>query len=123
MNFSTKSQKSCFQSFKYEYYVTLESPEKHSKQQENTVGIEEQITLLFYLFIYFLLFVFLVPHPQHMEVPRLGGRIRAIVAGLRHSHINTGSEPCLQPTPQFMQSRILNPLSKARDPTQCPHGY
>ena len=29
--------------------------------------------------------VFLGPHPQHMEVPS-----------------NTGSEPCLQPTPQLM---------------------
>ena len=29
------------------------------------------------------------------------GRIRAAAAGLHHSHINTGSKPRLQPTPQF----------------------
>ena len=30
------------------------------------------------------------------------GRIRAIAAGLHHSHSNTRSEPHLQPTPQLM---------------------
>ena len=39
---------------------------------------------IFYLF-------FLGLHLQHMEVPRLGGRIRAAPAGLHHSHSNTGS--------------------------------
>ena len=29
------------------------------------------------------------------------GRIRAVAAGLRQSHSNVGSEPCLQPTPQL----------------------
>ena len=30
------------------------------------------------------------------------GRIRAVAAGLHHSHSNMGSEPRLQPTPQLM---------------------
>ena len=30
------------------------------------------------------------------------GQIKAIAAGLRHSHSNSGPEPCLQPIPQFM---------------------
>jgi len=30
------------------------------------------------------------------------GLIRATAAGLRQSHSNVGSEPCLQPTPQLM---------------------
>ena len=30
------------------------------------------------------------------------GRIRAVVAGLYHSHSNTGFKPHLQPTPQLM---------------------
>ena len=30
------------------------------------------------------------------------GQIRATAGGLHHSHSNTGSEPHLQPTPQFM---------------------
>ena len=29
------------------------------------------------------------------------GRIRAVAAGLRHSHSNAGSEPHLQPIPQL----------------------
>ena len=39
------------------------------------------------------------PHPQYMEVPRLGA---AIAASLHHSHSNSGSESHLQPTPQLM---------------------
>ena len=30
------------------------------------------------------------------------GRIGAIAVGLHHSHSNVGSDPHLQPTPQFM---------------------
>ena len=29
------------------------------------------------------------------------GLIRAVAAGLRHSHSNAGSEPYLEPTPQL----------------------
>ena len=43
------------------------------------------------------------------------GQIRAIAAGLHHSHSNAGSEPHLLPTPQLTQHRILNPLREARD--------
>ena len=50
---------------------------------------------------YFLSFVLLGLHLQRMEFPRLGGRIRAAAASLHHSHSNTGSKPCLQPTPQL----------------------
>ena len=53
-----------------------------------------------YLFIY-CLFPFLGPLLLHMEVPRPRGQIGAIAAGLRQSHSNEGSEPCLQPTPQL----------------------
>ena len=52
-----------------------------------------------------------------MEVPRLGVEIGAIVTGLHKSHSNAGSEPRLQPTPQFMATPIFTPLSKARDRT------
>ena len=51
-----------------------------------------------------------------MEVPRLGS-IRAVAAGLHHSHSNAGSKPHLQPTPRPQQCQILNPLSEARDQT------
>ena len=47
-------------------------------------------------------FSFLGPHPWHMEIPRLGGPIRAAAAGLHHSHSNLGSQLHLQPTLQLM---------------------
>ena len=52
-----------------------------------------------------------------LEVPRLGGQIKAVAANLYHSHSNTGSKARLQPTLHHSswQSRILNPLNKARD--------
>ena len=34
---------------------------------------------------------FLGPYLRHMEVPRLGGQIRATAAGLHHSHSNARS--------------------------------
>ena len=41
-------------------------------------------------------FVFLGLHPWHMEVPRLGrGLVGAVMAGLRQSHSNGRSKPCL----------------------------
>ena len=70
-----------------------------------------------------LLFVFLGLHTQHKEVPRLGGPIRAVVAHLHHSHSSTGSESCLQPTPQLTATLLaLNPLSKVRDRTRILMG-
>ena len=56
--------------------------------------------LKFCLF-FFLAFVFLGPHPRHMQVFRLGDLIRAVAAGLRHSHRNLGSEMHLQTTPRL----------------------
>ena len=43
--------------------------------------------------------------------------IGALAAGLHQSHSKARSEPCLRPTPQLMATRILNPLSEARDQT------
>ena len=62
-------------------------------------------------FFFFLSFVFLVPYPWHMEVPRLGP-VRTVATSLHHSHSNARSEMHLRPTPQ--QHRTFNPLSKAR---------
>ena len=58
----------------------------------------------FYLFIFVFLPFFLGLHLRHMEVPKLKGQIRAVAAGLYHSHSNTRSEPRLQPTPQLMET-------------------
>ena len=40
--------------------------------------------------------------PLAYEGSQARGWIRAVAAGLCHSHSNTRSEPCLQPTPQLM---------------------
>ena len=58
------------------------------------------------------LFVWMGQLGRHMEVPRLGIRtihrsIRALAAGLHHSHRNATSKPGLRPTPQLMA--ILHP--------------
>ena len=59
------------------------------------------ISLLFKMHFISFYFVFLGLHPWHMEVPRIGLKIRAVAAGLCHSHGNARSELCLQPTPQL----------------------
>ena len=59
------------------------------------------LILIFYLIhslINFLLFCLFRTAPVAYEGSQARGRIRAIVAGLRHSHSNSGSEPCLQST-------------------------
>ena len=61
---------------------------------------------------FYFMFVFL---EQHMEVRRLGVRIRAAAGGLHHSHSSTGSESRLQAAHSSRPHQILNPLSKARD--------
>ena len=64
---------------------------------------------IYYFHFFWSFFVLLWPHPQHMEVPRLGVqlelqqcRIRAVSATYTHSS---------------RQQRILNPLSEARERT------
>ena len=53
---------------------------------------------LFFLFLFLFLFR---ATPMAYGSSQDRGLIRGIVAGLRHNHSNTGSEPCLQLTPQL----------------------
>ena len=48
--------------------------------------------------LFFLSFVFA---PEAYGGTQAGSQIRAVAAGLHHSHSNVGSEPRLQPIPQF----------------------
>ena len=90
------------------------------------------LDLLFIFCPFFFFLSLLGPHPQHMEVFRLGveSELQLLayttatamwdpshLFNLHHSHSNAGSETCLRPIPQIMamQGQILNPLSKARD--------
>ena len=50
------------------------------------------------------------------------GRIRATAAGLHHSHSRVGSEPHLQPTPQFMAMPDPSPTEQGQGSNLCPHG-
>ena len=52
--------------------------------------------------IFFLSFVFLGLHMQHMEIPRLGVESELQAASRHHSHSNMGSKPRLRTTPQLM---------------------
>ena len=73
-----------------------------------------------YLIGFYFLFLFLSfsgATPAAYGGSQARGLIGAVAAGLRLSHSNAGSEPCLQPTPQLTAMLILNPLSEARDRT------
>ena len=64
----------------------------------------------------------LEPHPWHMEVPRLGGRIGHAAASLRHSH-NSRSEPHPPPTPQLTATPNPFPTEQDQGSNLCPPGY
>ena len=55
------------------------------------------------LFFFFLSFFFAISGaaPAAYGGSQARGQIRAVAAGLHHSHSNAESQPCLQPTPQF----------------------
>ena len=70
------------------------------------------------MFCFFILFyfVFLGPHPQHLEVPRLGVQSELQLP----AYITATTMPDPRHTCELHQSsqqcQILNPLSEARDP-------
>ena len=51
------------------------------------------------------------------------GLIGAVAAGLRQSHSNEGSEPCLQPTPQLMAMQDPGPTEQGQGLNLHLHGY
>jgi len=73
-------------------------------QQTYTSGITLQIGKLDLEKVFFFFFVFLVFFRAVLAAygsSQARGLIGATVAGLHHSHSNTGSEPYLQHTPQL----------------------
>ena len=83
------------------------------------LGSRLELVFFFFFNLYFMyLFCFLGPLPRQMEVPGLGGRIRATAASLYHSHGNAGSQPCLCLHHSSPQLQTFNPLSEARDRTR-----
>ena len=71
----------------------------------------------------FFFFVFLGPHPQHLVGDsQARGPIRAVAAGLHHSHSNMGSEPCLKPTPQLLATPDPQPTEQGQGSNPQPYG-
>ena len=69
-------------------------------------------------FFFFFVFCLFRAEPTAYEGSQARSQIGAAATGLHHSHSNTRSEPCLQPTAQLTQHQILNALSKGRNRTQ-----
>ena len=74
-------------------------------------------TFVFILFIYLLSFVFLGPHPRHMEDPRLGVKsepqLQANTTATAMRDLSHICDLCCS----LWQHRIFNSLSEARDQT------
>ena len=51
------------------------------------------------------------------------GRIRTAASDLCQSDSNTGSEPCLQPTPQLMATPEPQPTELGQGWNPQPHGH
>ena len=79
------------------------------------------IFILFYLFI-FCLFVFSRAAPMAYGGSQARGPVGAAAAGLYHSHSNTGSEPCLQPTPQLMATSEPESTERGQGSNLQAHG-
>ena len=71
----------------------------------------EEVVISFFFSFY------LLGHAQHVEVSRLGVKVGATAAGLHHRHSNAKTNLVCDLYHSSRQHWILNPLSKARDPT------
>ena len=71
------------------------------------------LEICFFLFFFF----FFRPHPQHMEVPRLGGESELQLPAYTTSTAMSNLNHICVPHHSLQQWQILNPLSKARDRT------
>ena len=77
---------------------------------------------LFDLNVYFHFFpflggAFLGQHPQHMEVPKLGGLIGAVATGLTRATAMWIRSASVTYTTAHGNARSFNPLNKAKDQT------
>ena len=79
------------------------------------------ILFFIFLFIYFLSFCpFLGPSVAYGG-SQAKGRIKAVAAGLHHSHSNMGSEPRLQPIPQLTATLDRQPTEQGQGWNPKPH--
>ena len=79
-----------------------------------------RVTIQLCAYLIYLFIVFLGPHLQHMEVPRLGVKSELqLPADTTATAVLDLSRVC-DPHHSSQQHRILNPLSEARDRTLTP---
>ena len=73
-----------------------------------------------FLFVWFglVFFGYFRAAPETYRNSQARGRIRATAAGLYHSHSNSGSEPCLQPTLQLSSQSPLARLTQHDPPNR-----
>ena len=76
------------------------------------------LTLFMYLFIVFSMAALMAYGGSQAR-----GVIRAVVAGLCHSHSNAGSKLRLRPTPQLMAMPDPKPTDQGQGLNLYPHGY
>ena len=60
--------------------------------------------------------------PEACGGSQASGRIRAVAAGLHHSHSNAGSKPRLRPTPQLMATPDPEPTERGQGWNPQLHG-
>ena len=72
--------------------------------------------------IFFLLFAFSRTAPTAHGGSQARGPIGAVAASLGQNHSNSGSEPHLQPTPQFTAMRDSQPTEQGQGSNPQPRG-
>ena len=72
--------------------------------------------------LFFCLFAIFWATPAAYGSSQARGQIRAVATGLRQSHSNAGSKPCLQPTPQLMVMLDPQPTERGQGLNLQPHG-
>ena len=80
-------------------------------------GLPPNHPLIPFFFFFGLLFFFLGPHPQHMEVTRPGVQSELLLAAYARSTATPDPGHACNLHNSSQQRWILNPLSKARDRT------
>ena len=75
---------------------------------------QEKVSIIFFLFCPF---VFLGPHPRHMEVPRLGVKWELQLPAYTTATATMDQSCVCDLHHSSRQCQILNPLSEARDGT------
>ena len=84
----------------------IEPTSQCSWDATNPVAPQQELPFLpffsFFFFFFFGLFAFSRAAPSAYGGAQVRGQIRAVATGLRQSHSNARSEPCLRPTPQLL---------------------